>query len=112
MHKTQFDSSYTAVTKDGAQWLVDHLPSLQLVGIDYTSIAVYSDLPGAHHVLLPRVSWPYAAAVGPQTCQMVKKPDSDALFPEGAKHKRLIKHSPLTQTPSMPDDSPLLTSQG
>lgn len=56
MHKTAFDSSYTGVTADGAQWLVDHLPGLQLLGIDYTSIALYEDLPGAHNVLLPRVS--------------------------------------------------------
>ena len=56
MHKTAFDSSYTGFTADGAQWLVDNHPAVQLVGIDYTSIALYEDLPGAHNVLLPRVS--------------------------------------------------------
>lgn len=58
MHKTPFESSYTGMTADGAQWLMDQHPSVQLVGIDYTSIAIFEDLPGAHNVLLPKVCAP------------------------------------------------------
>ena len=54
MHKTAFDSSFTAMTADGAHWVVQHLPRLQLVGIDYTSISVFTDPPGVHVPLLSR----------------------------------------------------------
>lgn len=57
MHQTPFDSSYTGMTADGAQWLVEHLPGLQLVGIDYLSVGLHDDLSGAHYVFLPRVSY-------------------------------------------------------
>ena len=52
MHQTPFDSSYTAMTSDGARWALANLPDLQLLGIDYTSIATYEDLVGTHVPLL------------------------------------------------------------
>ncbi|KAK9824638.1 hypothetical protein WJX72_011965 [[Myrmecia] bisecta] len=51
MSKTAFDTAYTALTKDGAQWLVGHT-AVQLIGIDYLSIAIYEDLTGPHSILL------------------------------------------------------------
>ena len=38
LHQTPFESSFTAMTRDGAEWAVEHLADLQLVGIDYTSV--------------------------------------------------------------------------
>ncbi len=54
MTQTKFEPSYTAVTKDGAEWIVAH-PSIRLVGIDYLSVAHYADLIGPHIVLLSDV---------------------------------------------------------
>ena len=54
MTKTRFEPTYTAVTKDGAEWIVAH-PNIRLVGIDYLSIAHYADLIGPHIVLLSEV---------------------------------------------------------
>lgn len=54
MHQTPFVSDYTAMTEDGAQWILDHT-DIQLVGIDYTSIAHYDDLKGPHLAFLPNV---------------------------------------------------------
>ncbi len=54
MHETAFISDYTSMTADGAQWVVDN-SEIQLVGIDYTSIATYDDLTGPHIILLPNV---------------------------------------------------------
>ncbi|CAL8468967.1 g8508 [Coccomyxa elongata] len=51
MTQTKFEPSYTAVTKDGAEWIVAH-PSIRLVGIDYLSVAHYADLIEPHIVLL------------------------------------------------------------
>ncbi|KAK9915315.1 hypothetical protein WJX75_007506 [Coccomyxa subellipsoidea] len=51
MTKTKFEPTYTAVTKDGAEWIVAH-PNIRLVGIDYLSIAHYADLIEPHIVLL------------------------------------------------------------
>ena len=54
MHETAFASDYVALTKDGAEWIVNNT-AIDMVGIDYTSIATYEDLPGPHHVLLSKV---------------------------------------------------------
>lgn len=54
MTQTKFEPTYTAVTKDGAEWIVAH-PNIRLVGIDYLSIAHYADLIGPHLVLLSEV---------------------------------------------------------
>lgn len=76
MHKTPFDSAYTAMTADGSEWAVEHLPNLILLAIDYASIAgvcswclpwhsgacsahrgccaVYPDQPGVHVPLLSK----------------------------------------------------------
>lgn len=63
MHETAFASDYTSMTTDGAEWIVKN-GGIQLVGIDYTSIATYVDLQGPHLALLPNVShrqnWPHA----------------------------------------------------
>jgi arylformamidase len=45
-----FDENYVAVTADGAQWLVDH--GVKLIGVDYLSVAVYTDTSTPHHILL------------------------------------------------------------
>ncbi len=47
--ETSFDQDFVAITEDGAEWLVER--GIQLVGIDYLSIAPYSD-PIPTHVLL------------------------------------------------------------
>ena len=52
MHKTAFETSYTSVTEDGAQWILDNT-EIGLVGIDYTSVAIYEDLLGPHRLFLP-----------------------------------------------------------
>ena len=54
MTQTAFDPSYTAVTKDGAEWIVKR-GDIRLVGIDYISVAHYADLTGPHIALLTAV---------------------------------------------------------
>ncbi|CAN0846344.1 Cyclase-like protein 2 [Linum grandiflorum] len=51
MFKKQFDTSYVGFTKDGAQWLVDNT-NIKFVGVDYLSVAAWTDLIPAHHVFL------------------------------------------------------------
>jgi arylformamidase len=46
----EFDPRYVAVTADGARWLVDH--GVKLIGVDYLSVAIYSDLFTPHDILL------------------------------------------------------------
>jgi len=48
--ETEFQEDFVAVTEDGAQWLVDY--GLQLVGVDYLSVAPYSDPVPTHRTLL------------------------------------------------------------
>lgn len=45
-----FFSDYVGVTISGAKWLLEH--KIRLVGIDYMSIAAYSDIKEVHHALL------------------------------------------------------------
>lgn len=47
---TKFDTSYVGVVTSGAEWLVAH--GIQLVGVDYLSVAAWSDLVKTHQVLL------------------------------------------------------------
>ena len=56
MQQRAFDYSYTAFTADGAQWLVDNT-DIQLIGIDYLSIAIHDDLTGPHDIVLGAVSF-------------------------------------------------------
>ena len=46
----EFQENFSALTADGAQWIVDH--GFELVGIDYLSIQRYSDGPETHQILL------------------------------------------------------------
>jgi arylformamidase len=48
--ETEFQEDFVAVPEDGAQWLVDQ--GLQLVGVDYLSVAPYRDSVPTHRVLL------------------------------------------------------------
>jgi arylformamidase len=48
--ETEFQEDFVAVSEDGAQWLVDQ--GLQLVGVDYLSVAPYRDSVPTHRVLL------------------------------------------------------------
>jgi len=48
--ETTFHEDFVAVTEDGAQWLVER--GIQLVGVDYLSVAPYSDPVPTHRVLL------------------------------------------------------------
>lgn len=48
--ETQFQTDFVAITEDGAEWLVKH--GIQLVGVDYLSIAPYGDSVPTHTVLL------------------------------------------------------------
>jgi arylformamidase len=46
----EFQEDFVAVTEDGAQWLVEQ--GIKLVGVDYLSVAPYSDPVPTHRVLL------------------------------------------------------------
>lgn len=48
--ESKFQSDFVAITEDGAEWLVER--GVQLVGIDYLSIAPYGDSVPTHTVLL------------------------------------------------------------
>lgn len=48
--ETNFEQDFVAITEDGAEWLVER--GVQLVGIDYLSIAPYSDPIPPHLVFL------------------------------------------------------------
>lgn len=47
---SQFYEDYTALVKDGAEWLVEK--GIKLVGIDYLSIQRFTDGPEVHQILL------------------------------------------------------------
>lgn len=49
-HGREFDPDFSALTLDGAQWIVAR--GLDLIGIDYLSIQRYEDGPETHQVLL------------------------------------------------------------
>ncbi|KAJ9175267.1 hypothetical protein P3X46_013838 [Hevea brasiliensis] len=51
MFKKEFDSSYVGFLSDGAKWLVQNT-DIKLVGLDYLSVAAYTDLVQTHRVLL------------------------------------------------------------
>ena len=48
--ETEFQEDFVAVTEDGAEWLVKR--GVQLVGVDYLSVAPYGDSVPTHTVLL------------------------------------------------------------
>jgi arylformamidase len=48
--ESKFQTDFVAITEDGAEWLVEH--GVQLVGIDYLSIAPYDESIPTHTVLL------------------------------------------------------------
>ena len=48
--ETKFQTDFVAITEDGAEWLVKH--GVQLVGVDYLSVAPYADSVPTHTVLL------------------------------------------------------------
>lgn len=48
--ETKFQTDFVAITEDGAEWLVEH--GVQLVGVDYLSVAPYEDSTPTHEVLL------------------------------------------------------------
>ena len=48
--ETKFQTDFVAITEDGAEWLVNR--GVQLVGVDYLSVAPYSDSAPTHTVLL------------------------------------------------------------
>ena len=48
--ETQFQTDYIAITEDGAEWLVEH--GVQLVGVDYLSVAPYEESAPTHEILL------------------------------------------------------------
>jgi len=48
--ESKFQTDFVAITEDGAEWLVGR--GIQLVGIDYLSIAPYSEAIPTHQVLL------------------------------------------------------------
>ena len=56
MYQTAFESNYTALTEDGADWVV--AAGIRFVGIDYMSIATYEELAPAHQSLMRAVSLP------------------------------------------------------
>ncbi len=48
--ETKFQTDFVGITEDGAEWLVER--GIQLVGIDYLSVAPYSEPMPTHLVLL------------------------------------------------------------
>lgn len=46
----EFQTDFVAITEDGADWLVEH--GVQLVGVDYLSVAPYGDSVPTHKALL------------------------------------------------------------
>ena len=48
--ETKFQTDFVAITEDGADWLVAH--GVQLVGVDYLSVAPYEDSRPTHEILL------------------------------------------------------------
>ena len=48
--ETGFQTDFVAITEDGAEWLVSR--GIQLVGVDYLSVAPYGDSEPTHKVLL------------------------------------------------------------
>jgi len=48
--ETKFQKDFVAITEDGAEWLVER--GVQLVGVDYLSVAPYGDSVPTHTVLL------------------------------------------------------------
>jgi arylformamidase len=48
--ETDFQEDFVAVTEDGAEWLVEH--GIQLVGVDYLSVAPFGDSAPTHSLLL------------------------------------------------------------
>ncbi|CAM6104798.1 unnamed protein product [Calypogeia fissa] len=52
MWNPKFDSSYTGLSTDGAEWLVHQRPEIKLIGTDYLSVARFDNLKDGHRVLL------------------------------------------------------------
>jgi arylformamidase len=48
--ETKFQTDFVAITEDGAEWLVER--NIKLVGVDYLSVAPYSESIPTHRVLL------------------------------------------------------------
>jgi len=48
--ESKFQTDFVGITEDGAEWLVER--GVQLVGVDYLSVAPYSDVIPTHLVLL------------------------------------------------------------
>src|SRR5512145_272307 len=48
--ESKFQTDFVAITEDGAEWLVER--GVQLVGVDYLSVAPYSDTIPTHLTLL------------------------------------------------------------
>jgi len=48
--ESKFQTDFVAITEDGAEWLVER--GVQLVGIDYLSVAPYQESIPTHTVLL------------------------------------------------------------
>lgn len=48
--ETKFQEEFVAITEDGAEWLVEH--GIQLVGVDYLSVAPFQESEPTHKILL------------------------------------------------------------
>jgi arylformamidase len=48
--ESQFQTDFVGITEDGAEWLVER--GVELVGVDYLSVAPYADVIAPHLVLL------------------------------------------------------------
>ena len=49
-NEKEFQTDFVAISEDGAEWLVKH--GIELVGVDYLSVAPYGDSTPTHKVLL------------------------------------------------------------
>ena len=50
--ESRFQTDFVGITEDGAEWLVER--GVQLVGVDYLSVAPYADLMSTHLIFLRR----------------------------------------------------------
>jgi arylformamidase len=50
--ETKFQTDFVGITEDGAEWLLER--GVQLVGVDYLSVAPYADVMPTHLLLLGR----------------------------------------------------------
>lgn len=65
----KFHSDFIAISSDGAEWLVEH--GIQLIGVDYLSVAAFDDSVPTHKILLS------AGIIVLEGCDLSQVPQGD-----------------------------------